>query len=774
MRQISLILVITDQLVPGEREDRIARAHDRVWRPLLEAFDAFPSLRLALHLSGPLGDWMDAEQPGTLDRLAAMVERDQVEIIGGSPAGAALQSLPERDATAHLQGAARWAQSRLGAKVRGAWLGGGGWDGAMPRLLARAGAHYTFCDRGLLETGGRDCDGRAPWYVAEREGAAVGVLPLDPRLPALMPWALPRYVAHELKARALAGERFVTAAVQAEHLGLAHGSRHWCWNGDRAWVPTLLRMLRQQSVWLRTLLPRQAIDGQRPGGRVYPSAGTPGASGVEALPAHLGLVWQRLRRDLDVGVDPNLLRFGRWVVGPPWEAHLARRDEANQLHKRMLRTSAALHRLRRQLKDDRTGRIDPARQQAYDQARGWLYAGQAGGVLHGGPAGGIERPDLRHAAWRALLTAEELVRQALGEADALHHEVIDVDSDGHREVVVSTPFFSTIVRPAMGGALGELGLWRVGNLAACLRRQEESWHEQIAFAAQLPALVEADGRVHGAGLDDEDTDEEELLVDGHEATSSDVHTENLEDVSLPEPPPLPVPDGDLAGALAHDRHHRLLFQEHFLGPGARLESLRRDMHPQEGDFLDEPFALMSAERREGDEILVALSREGVVVCDGVQRLVRVLKRYTFRKDTPTIEVAYEVANRYREPVRSRFAVELNFGLDGEGERTRFLQAGDRHALLDQDGTWERCGELSLVMIDQGLRLRVQCSEPAQLYFYRLRSVVRTCEGYHEEVQGTCLLLAWDLDLWGEEKRRFDLVLGVEGIDAAGPTRAAGH
>lgn len=57
MRQISLILVITDQLVPGEREDRIARAHDRVWRPLLEAFDAFPSLRLALHLSGPLGDW---------------------------------------------------------------------------------------------------------------------------------------------------------------------------------------------------------------------------------------------------------------------------------------------------------------------------------------------------------------------------------------------------------------------------------------------------------------------------------------------------------------------------------------------------------------------------------------------------------------------------------------------------------------------------------------------------------------------------------------------
>ena len=41
--------------------------------------------------------------------------------------------------------------------------------------------------------------------------------------------------------------------------------------------------------------------------------------------------------------------------------------------------------------------------------------------------------------------------------------------------------------------------------------------------------------------------------------------------------------------------------------------------------------------------------------------------------------------------------------------------------------------------------------------------MRTCEGYEEANQGTCLVLAWDLELWGEEKRRFDIYFTVDGV-----------
>lgn len=762
MRQISLILVVYDQLAPGEREERVARAHDRAWRPLLDALDDTPGVRLALHMSGTLTDWMESERSDSLDRLAGLVDRDQVEYLGGSPVGAALQSLPERDATAHLQGTARWAQGRLGARPRGIWHGAGGWDPALPRILARGGMHYTFVERALIETGGRDVDGRSPWYIAEREGAAVGVLPLDPRLPALIPWALPRYVAHELKAKALAGERFVVAAIPGESLGLRHGTRHWCWNADRGWVPTFLRLLKNQVSWLKTLLPRQAIDGQRPGGRVYPSAGTPSASGMHALPAHLARAWYRTRREIDKGLDPGALRYGRWIVGPSWEAHLSRRDESNQIHKRMLRASATVQRLRRNLRDDK-GRQDPARIQAYEHARGWLYAGQSGAVLHGSLAGGIDRPDLRHAAWKSLLTAEDIAREATGEKGAIRHEVQDIDCDGHREVVVTTPHFSIVVRPSMGGAVGELGLWRLGNLVNGFRREEESWHEGLAFTAQLPVLVDGSGVVQ-SGFE-EDVDDDDSLIDSSEEvdTVGTVYTDQIEAVALPEPPPLPAPDGDVAAGLIQDRHHRLLFQEHFLGPGTTLENLRRDQHPQEGDFLDAPYSLLSAERLEGNEVHISMAREGVVNCDGVQRLVRVVKRLVLRRDSPVMDVSYDVANRYREPVRSRFAVELNLGLDGADTDERFLQSGDRRSMLDQDGTWAEVTDVALVLGDLGVRVQIWTGEPATVYFYRTRSLVRTCEGYEEANQGTCLVLAWDLELWGEEKRRFDIYFTIDGL-----------
>ena len=53
------------------------------------------------------------------------------------------------------------------------------------------------------------------------------------------------------------------------------------------------------------------------------------------------------------------------------------------------------------------------------------------------------------------------------------------------------------------------------------------------------------------------------------------------------------------------------------------------------------------------------------------------------------------------------------------------------------------------------------AEPGTLYCYRVQSVVRSCEGYEPALQGTCLVLAWDLHLWGEERRRFDLFFNTE-------------
>lgn len=762
MQQISLTLVIYDHTSPGEQEARIARSVERAWGPLLDALAEQAGVKVALHLSGAVGDWMNTNSPWVLDRLAELVGRGQVELLGGSPVGAALQGIPERDAIAHIHGSTRWVEERLGATVRGAWLGTGGWDPTLPRLLAKAGARFTFVDGGSLAPGGGPLDGSAPWFVTEREGAAVGLLPLDDRLPALVPWALPRYFAFELKARSAAGVRYVAAAVPGDALGLRYGTSRWCWGSDRAWFPSFLRMLRVQASWLKTTLPSQLVDGVRPGGRVSPTASAFRVDSSAALPAALARRWRVLRHDQTAAENVSITRISPWVIGPPWDAFLVRRDEVNQLHKRMLRASGTVQRLRRFNRSAGT----PRTVEAYERARAWLYSGQGGPVLHSGFAGGPDRPDLRHSAWRSLMTAERIALEALADHHSLRFDVQDHDCDGQREILVQTPIYSAMVRPATGGALSELGVWGIGNFANTLRRREEAWHDRLQFAASLPALVDPSQPARQPGDDDDDDDVISDEISEDDETFGTIYTDKLEKVSLPVAPPLPVPDAAMLDLLIEDRHERLMFQEHFLGPATTLDNLRRDQMPQQGDFIDAPYGLLSAERVEGEELQIALAREGVVNVEGTQRLVRVYKRYVFRKDSPVIDVGYEIANRYREPVRTRFATELNLGLDGRVEG-RFLQAGDRRAFLDRDGTWQDVDDVSLVMPDQGVRVRVWTSQPAELFYYQVNSVVRTCEGYEAHHQGTCLVLVWNLELWGEERRRFDLYFSVEKLKDTG-------
>lgn len=754
MTPLTLCLVVHDATSPGERLDVVQRLHDRALRPLLDALLAEPSVRLGLYLSGTLGAWMEEEAGGSLELLRGLVEREQVELLSGSPSLAALQGIPDRDAAAHLQAAERWLQASFGQKPRGAWLGRAGYDGELPRLLARAGLGFTFVSRPLLETNGRDCDGRAAWYVVERDGAAVGAIPVDPRLSAFLPWGGTHGLRSELRYRHQAGEQFVTAQVALEDLGLRHGSQRWCWNASVGFLPAFLRMVGEAADWLRTQRPCALIDGTRPGGRRCPSAGV---DSPEALDPALLPAWDRARREIEEGQDPTLLRFSRWVGPPPWGACLLVSEERNLLHKRGLRASALVQRLRRQLRDG-SGRADAARARALEETRSLLLTWQQGALMHGAPLGGIERADLRQAAWRALLRTELLCRQALGEASQHRHELLDLDCDGQREVLVQGPHMSALIRPAAGGALVELGLWRHGNLASVAARLPRPWQEEVLSAARLPALVGEEGTASLLGS------VEEELVSLHieeSLISTPPELFMAQAPALPEQPALPLPDFDPTLGLVVDRGPRALFQDHFLAPGTRLDGLRRDQHAQDGDFLHDPYTLLSCERREDGAVALVMAREGVVLSEGQERLVRVLKRFVLPADAARVEAAYEVANRYQEPVRTQFAVAFNLGLDGRIGPQRFVQTEQRRAMLDEDGTVEGVRKLAWVLGDQGLRVLIECSEPATLHFFALRSLLRTCEGYTEAMQGTCLMLAWPLDLWGEERRRFELSLQVD-------------
>ena len=107
---------------------------------MLEALERHPGVRLSLHYTGPLLEWLRAERPEFIARLAALVARDQVEILGGGYYEPVLASLPERDRIGQLRRMGDELEALFGERPRGAWLAERVWEPDLPDLARRRAA----------------------------------------------------------------------------------------------------------------------------------------------------------------------------------------------------------------------------------------------------------------------------------------------------------------------------------------------------------------------------------------------------------------------------------------------------------------------------------------------------------------------------------------------------------------------------------------------------------------------------------------------------------
>ena len=135
--RISLALAIHNHQPVGNFGWVFAEVYDRAYLPMLEALERHPGVRLSLHYTGPLLEWLAAERPEFLARLGVLVARDQVELLGGGLYEPILASLPEQDRVDQLTRMASTIQRphgppAAGRLARGAGLGAGPADVAGP------------------------------------------------------------------------------------------------------------------------------------------------------------------------------------------------------------------------------------------------------------------------------------------------------------------------------------------------------------------------------------------------------------------------------------------------------------------------------------------------------------------------------------------------------------------------------------------------------------------------------------------------------------------
>lgn len=721
---VGLVLCFSFGRRPGAGPDAWSAAADRVVRPWIDLLERPDLPKLCASVPGALLEWLEEHDPTRLERLVAAVVDRRVELVLPPHGGALLPAIPERDAIGQLQVGLRWWRQHGDVPMRGAWLPWGVWDPSLARLLGRLGFHYTVLDEGQLFPPVRP-DG---YYLTEREGTGLAIFPTATSLAHLCVRESPERVVEAIQAAGRDGFRSLTLHLSDAALGsLTDATAARNFSGKRAWLPRFLSLCAEQASWLKVVGFSTVLDRMRPTDRTYPPASVSHAVSAAALGAGRGDTWLRLRHACALGDDPSLEQVGPFLRPPPWEQVLATSGEVHRLHKRMLLVSATVLRLKNAVRGD----DDDVSADSLSEATAALYRGQDAAAFVVGAEVGAQDGLTRHLAYQNLIRAEHLARTALGEASTSGTERADYDCDGRAEVIVRTPWACGIVSAAAGGALVELDVYDLAaNVLNVATRRPEVGHLALQRSEELPTLVD-DGDTHAVEIDDGDG------------------------------PPPPAQAG-LASVLQYDRCAAAGFLDHFLGPLATLDNARRGRYPELGDFAGAEYQLLRTEEEAGHTQVVTVARDGTVVDGDHARLLRIVKRYAFSADGARLEVRYEVANRYHEPIRTRMAVALGLNVDSSRGAGHFVEVDGIPVDPITPVELEQVHDVALVDGIVGNRVIVGTSAPATAWTWPIETVGRTPEGLGLLHQGHMVWLVWPLELWGQEKRRFTLTLAVEG------------
>src|SRR5438552_2289783 len=110
--KVSLALVIHSHQPVGNFDHVIEEAYRKSYRPFVEALLAHYSIRISLHYSGVLLEWLEARHPEFFDLLRLLVSRHQVEVVGGGFYEPILVAIPDADKLAQMQKLSGFIESR--------------------------------------------------------------------------------------------------------------------------------------------------------------------------------------------------------------------------------------------------------------------------------------------------------------------------------------------------------------------------------------------------------------------------------------------------------------------------------------------------------------------------------------------------------------------------------------------------------------------------------------------------------------------------------------
>jgi len=685
--RISLALALHNHQPVGNFGWVFAEVFEKAYAPMVDALERHPDVRLSLHYTGPLLDWLIAERADTVHRLRALVERDQVEMLGGAYYEPVLAALPERDRVGQLRRMADAVDEIFGQRPRGAWLAERVWEPDLPTSLVAAGYDWTILDDAHFRAA--TIPEEALWgpYTTDDQGKAVDVFGTEQGLRYRIPFREVEEVIDYLRAHATdSGERLGVMGDDGEKFGGWPTTWEHCW-GERQWIERFFTSIEQNADWLTTTTPSAWLIDHAPIGRVYIPTGSYAEMGGWALPPEEAAAYEvALHRAQD-----HHLPEARWLRGASWRNFQVKYREVNDLHKRMLAVSDLVDAM-------------PAGTRR-DDALTHLYQGQSNDVYWHGLFGGVYISHMRLATWEHVIAAEDLAERA--SRSRVSAERRDTDMDGIDEVRIADEGQVVIVDLAEGAGIGSWDIRSVRHaVAAVMRRRPEAYH------AKLRALAKEDaGHAPRAG-------------DGEGPIS--IH----DTVKTKEP--------GLWESLVYDAYERRSALVRVLPLDTTPEAWSRAA-ADVGDLVDGPFEL---------DVLDAgrlVARRDTTIADARIRATKTIELGGDR-ESPTLGTTLDLEHGGGPDLEARVGIEWSTTmLGGGGNPAAWWEVDGTRSPHDGRGSASGVGAIAQGNEDIGIVV-TSTTTSADAWWAPIETVSNSEDGFERVYQGSGLLLSWPVKL----------------------------
>ncbi len=707
MDTLHLVMVFHNHQPVGNFDHVFVQAYDQCYSLLLQLLWKHPRIRVGLHHSGPLLEWIEQNRPQYFKNINELVARGQIELVGGGFYEPMLSVLNDRDARGQLKMMNNYLAKYFGAEPNGMWLAERVWEPDLPRPIGDAGLKYTLLDDTHFFAAGLPEGTLGGYYLTEKAGKTLAIFPIDKLLRYLIPFHQSSEIIDYFKG--LRGKyQGVTYGDDGEKFGVWPGTHKWVW--QQGWLAEFFKVLEDNSEWLKMTLPTEYMQKFPASGRIYLPTASYQEMGEWALPAEAINRMEHFTASLE---ECNLLKGNRpFIKGGFWQNFLSKYSESNFIHKKMLRISDQLALAKTSVKED-----DDTARKELKAAQKALFRGQCNCAYWHGLFGGIYLNYLRHALYHNLLLAARHLANINNPNDGVEHQVkisqTDLDCDGRDEILLEGDIFHLYLKPSTGASLCEISyLPALFNLTNIIKKRLEGYHNKIQ-QEEKPA-------------------------------TQDEETVSIHDL-------VKFKEKGLERFLNYDKNERFCFLDHFYPAQTSLENLRFGKVDDSGDFIDSNYSLSGIQENEKD-IEVRFKGQGQV--GDIKGQIK--KQYCFQRNKLAFKVKYSLTGF--QMLDHFFTSEINLTLLAANAPDRYFvlnEEYEQHLLFDKPLEEDNCNSITLINEYDRFSVKLEFSCPCRLFYYPIETVSISEDGFERTFQGACFLPAFSLNQSGDTDLEID-------------------